>query len=182
MASNVHHERNMVKASAASGLVLAALLSATFVVVACSSSDNSEFPGDPPKPDAEPDAPGSFLPDSGRADGEGGVTSCTPKLPDPFTPNWKAPTKSTTACTTPELALYYAACVKDPATTEADGTCAKFKTDHATCGACAEPDNGSGPIQWVAGRKLLLLNIAGCINLAKWLRTCVLATACCECV
>jgi hypothetical protein len=159
----------MVKASAASGLgfvLAAALLSATFVttiaLVACSSSDSSEFPGDPPKPDAEADGPGSFLPDTGTADGEAGTVTCAPKLPDPFTPAWKAPTKSS-ACTTEELGLYFAACVQNPGKTEADGTCAKFKTDHASCGACAEPADNSGPIQWLLGRKLLRLNIAGCI-------------------
>ena len=62
-----------------------------------------------------------------------------------------------------ELSLYWTACLKDPATTEADGTCAKFKTDHATCGACAEPDDKSGPIQWQLARKFYTLNIAGCI-------------------
>ena len=157
----------MVKASATSGLLLAALcfvaVPTAFVVVACSSSDNSEFPGDPPKPDAEPDAPGSFLPDGGGKDGEGGATSCTPKLPDPFTPTWKVPTKNTAACTAQEVALYFAACLKAPGATEADGTCAKFKTDHATCGACAEPDDKSGPIQWQLGRKFFTLNLGGCI-------------------
>ena len=156
-----------MKASATSGLLLAALcfvaVPTAFVVVACSSSDNSEFPGDPPKPDAEPDAPGSFLPDGGGKDGEGGATSCTPKLPDPFTPTWKAPTKNTAACTAQEVALYFAACLKAPGATEADGTCAKFKTDHATCGACAEPDDKSGPIQWQLGRKFFTLNLGGCI-------------------
>ena len=158
----------MVKASATSAFLLAALClavaaPAALVVVACSSSDNSEFPGEPPKPDAEPDAPGSFLPDGGGADGEGGVTSCTPKLPDPFTPSWKAPTKNTTACTAQEVSLYFTACLKAPGATEADGTCAKFKTDHPACVACAEPDDNSGPIQWQLGRKFFALNLGGCI-------------------
>jgi hypothetical protein len=167
MASNVHHESHMVKASAASGLVLVALLSATFVVVACSSSDNSEFPGDPPKPDAEPDAPGSFLPDGGGPDADAGAKSCTPTLPTPFTPAWTAPTQNSAACTAPELKMYWDSCLADAAKTEADGTCAKFKTDHPTCGACTEPDDKSGPIQWQAGRKFYTLNVAGCIELQQ---------------
>ena len=170
MASNVHHERNMVKASA-SGLLLAALCfvtaPATFVVVACSSSDNSQFPGDPPKPDAEPDSPGSFLPDSGKADGEGGATSCSPKLPDPFTPTWTTPLESADACSTAELKQYWDACLANAAKTEGDGTCASFKAAHATCGACAEPVDNSGPIQWQAGRKFYTLNVAGCIALEQ---------------
>jgi hypothetical protein len=167
VASNVQRERNMVKASAASGLVLAALLSATLVVVACSSSDNSEFPGDPPKPDAQADAPGNLLPDGGGSDGEAGATTCTAKLPDPFTPVWKAPTQAPAACTAQELKLYWDSCLANVSKTEADGTCAKFKTDHATCGACTEPDDKSGPIQWQAGRKFYTLNVAGCIALEQ---------------
>lgn len=155
----------MVKASAASGFVVASLLLGTFgtfAVVACSSTDDSVFPGDPPKPDAEPDAPGMFVADSGP-DGEAGAKSCTPKIPDGFAPTWKAPTKAAGACTAQELSDYFAACLKDPATTETDGTCAKFKTDHATCGACAEPDDKSGPVQWQLSRKFFTLNLAGCI-------------------
>lgn len=169
MASNVHDDRNMVKASVASGFVLVALLSATFVVVACSSSDNSEFPGDPSKADASPDSPGSFLPDTGGPDADAGAKSCSPKLPDPFSPSWKAPTKTAAACTAQQLSDYWTACLKDPAKTEADGTCAKFKSDTATsaCGACAEPDDKSGPIQWQLGRKFYTVNVAGCIALQQ---------------
>jgi len=156
----------MVKAFATSALVLSALFGGTLVfAAACSSSSDSTFATDPPKPDAEPDAPGSLLPETGTGDGAGeaAATSCTAKIPDMFTPTWKAPTRNATACTSAELTMYYAACLANPATTEADGTCTKFKTDHASCGACAEPDDSSGPIQWQLSRKFYTLNVAGCI-------------------
>jgi len=159
----------MVKAFATSGFVLSALLGATFVVVACSSSDASEFPGDPPKPDAEPDGPGNFLPDGGGPDSsEAGPSSCPPAaIPAGFAPAWKPPTRSATACTTVEITAYFNACLASPPTTEADGTCAKFKTDHPMCVACAEPADNSGPIQWHQNRKFLTTNIAGCIAVAQ---------------
>jgi hypothetical protein len=153
-----------MKSLASSAFVLASLVCGAIIVVACSSSSDSTFAGDPPKPDAEPDAPGTFLPDGGGPDGgEGGAKTCTATLPQPFTPTWKAPTRTAAACTTEELKQYWDACLANAAKTEGDGTCAKFKTDHAACGACAEPDDKSGPIQWQLSRKFYTLNVAGCI-------------------
>lgn len=158
-----------MKSLAASVVVVAALFSSTFIVVACSSTSDSEFPAEPPKPDAGPDAPGPLVPEGGglpdRAP-EAGPASCPPSIPPTFTPVWKAPAKSA-ACTADELKDYWDACLANPGKTEVDGTCTKFKTDHATCGACAEPDDKSGPIQWQLNRKFYTLNVAGCIAVAQ---------------
>jgi hypothetical protein len=170
MASNVQHASIMVKAFSHSAFVLSALLGATAIVVACSSSDPSEFPGDPPKPDAESDAPGNFLPEGGGPDSslEAGPKSCPPAaIPQGFTPTWKPPTRNATACTTMDIKGYYDACLADPGKTEGDGTCAKWKTANATCAACTEPADNSGPIQWHQTRKFLTTNIAGCIAVAQ---------------
>ena len=88
---------------------------------------------------------------------------CALKIPDTFTPTWKAPTRAVAACSTPLLKTYWDSCLADPATTEKNGVCAKFKTDNPACGACAEPVDLSGPIQWQPMRAAYTLNIAGCI-------------------
>jgi hypothetical protein len=157
-----------MKSSARSALGLVALFTGTFIVVACSSSSDSTF-SDPPKPDAEPDAPGTLVPLEGGgpdAGGEAGPASCPPSIPPTFAPTWKPPTKSA-ACSTADIAAYYAACLANPGTTEKDGTCAKFKADHATCAACAEPADNSGPVQWQLQRAFYTSNIAGCIAVAQ---------------
>jgi hypothetical protein len=156
-----------MKSFAPSSLAVASLFSGALIVVACSSSAESQFPGEPPKPDAEPDAVGTLVPEGGNPDAaEAGPASCPPVIPPAFAPVWKAPTKSA-ACTTEELKGYWDACLADPGKTEGDGTCAKFKADHATCGTCAEPDDKSGPIQWQLNRKFYTLNVAGCIAVAQ---------------
>lgn len=161
----------MVKSFAASTLAAAAVFGMVLVSVgACSdSSDGSKFGEDTPKPDAESDAVGPLLGETGAPDakGEGGTGTCTAKIPDNFKPTWKAPTKAAGACTAAELKMYWDSCLADAGKTESDGTCAKFKTDHASCGACAEPDDKSGPIQWQLSREFYTLNIAGCIAVTQ---------------
>lgn len=169
----------MVKSLASrfrSGFGLSALLGsallATTVIVACSSSNDSTFPADPPKPDAEPDAPGSLVGEGGLGPpdaAEAGPTSCAPMLPATFMPTWKPPTVVASACSTADLAAYYHACLENPGVTEKDGTCMKFKTDAATkaCADCAEPTDNSGPIQWQSNRKFYTSNIAGCIAVTQ---------------
>lgn len=165
----------MVK-SFASTFGLAALLGsalfATSVVVACSNNTDSTFPGDPPKPDAEPDAPGSLVGEGGLGPpdaAEAGPTSCPAMLPAGFTPMWKAPTAAASACSTADLTAYYHACLENPGVTENDGTCTKFKTDPATkaCADCAEPPDNTGPVQWTSHRKAYLSNVGGCIAVAQ---------------
>lgn len=160
----------MVKAFARPAFAVSALLGATLIVVACSSKEDSEFPGDPPKPDAQVDAPGPLLPAEGgpnEAGAEAGPSSCPPKVPDGFTPTWKASTRTESACSTEDVAAYFKACLANPATTEADGTCAAFKAAKAACAQCAEPDDKSGPVQWHANRKFFTSNIAGCIAVTQ---------------
>lgn len=87
VASNVQRESIMVKSFASTfGLagLLGSVLIATSVVVACGSSSDSTFTGDPPKPDAEPDAPGSLVGEGGLGPpdaAEAGPTSCPPAIP-----------------------------------------------------------------------------------------------------
>lgn len=158
-----------MKSLASSALVLASLACGALIVVACSSSTDSTFPGEPPKPDAEPDAPGTLVPEGGGlpdSAAEAGPSSCPPAIPGTFAPSWKPPKKSA-ACSAADITAYYNACLANPATTEKDGTCATFKSAHAACAACAEPDDKSGPIQWQANRKFYTSNIAGCIAIVQ---------------
>ena len=157
----------MLKASPASVFVFAAVFGGTLVVVACSSSPDSTFAPDPTKPDAAEDSPGTFSEGGGPDATEGGPTSCSPSKPNPFTPVWKAPARSVAACSAAELKMYWDACLANAGKTETDGTCAAFKAAHATCGACAEPDDQGGPIQWHANRNFYTLNVAGCIAIKQ---------------
>jgi len=168
VASNVQLVPLMVKAFAASGLVLTVVFGGGLAAVACSSPAESTFSPDPPKPDAEDSSTGSLIPDGGGpGDGsEGGPSSCAPAIPATFAPSWTAPVKKA-ACTDAELKAYFDACVADPGKTEGDGTCKKFKTDNPECSACAEPDDNTGPVQWNLNRKYQTLNTAGCIAVAQ---------------
>jgi hypothetical protein len=161
----------MVKAFAASAFAFAVLFGGGLAAVACDSSPESTFDPEPPKPDVEDGPISSLIPDGGGpGDGspEAGPASCPPAIPAAFAPTWTAPTK-TAACTAPQLKGYYDACLADPAKTEADGTCSKFKAaaDTAACGACAEPDNKTGPVQWQLNRKFYTINVAGCIAITQ---------------
>jgi hypothetical protein len=158
----------MVKAFAASTFAFVVLFGGGLAAVACSSEPESTFAPEPPKPDVEDGPISPLLPDGGGVGdgGEAGPSSCPPAIPSTFTPTWTAPTKKT-ACTDVELKGYYDACLGDPGKTEGDGTCTKFKTDHAACGACAEPADKTGPVQWQLGRKFYTLNVAGCISITQ---------------
>jgi hypothetical protein len=158
----------MVKSFAASALAFTVLFGGALAAVACSSSSESTFAAEPPKPDVDERPSMTIIPDGGGAAdaNEAGPSSCPPAIPPAFAPTWTAPVK-TAACTTEELKGYYDACLADPGKTEGDGTCAKFKTDHADCGACAEPADKTGPVQWQLGRKFYTLNVAGCIAVAQ---------------
>ncbi len=153
----------MVKPFARSVLAAAALLAVGVVATACFSETESLFDPEPPKPEAGGPPVGSLVPDAGLdAQKEAGPTSCTAAIPETFSPTWKPPTK-TAACSKEDITAYFDACLADAGKTEPEGTCTKWKADHADCGACAEPDDGSGPIQWHVNRKFYTLNVAGCI-------------------
>jgi hypothetical protein len=158
----------MLKAFATSAVAVAALFGGTLLFVACSKDDGSEFEG-PQSPEASDGPISSLVPDGGGPDsGEGGPPgSCTPAIPASFTPTWKAPTRAVAACSAADLKKYYDSCLANPAKTEMDGTCAKFKTDFPTCAACAEPVDNSGPIQWQLSRKFFTVNVAGCIEVTQ---------------
>jgi hypothetical protein len=166
LASNVHrfHAMKLFVPSALTALL--SLASTALCAVGCSSPTQSEFSSEPPKADAEA-LPGSLLPEAGTGtSADAAPSSCPPAIPATFAPVWKAPAKAA-ACTTDELTGYFDACLKDPSTSEANGSCASWKAAHAACGACAEPTDNSGPIQWQLGRKFYTLNIAGCIAVAQ---------------
>ncbi len=148
----------------------ALLIASAAGVIACEQPVESTFDPEPPKRDAapEPEVP-NLQPELQQGDGgggEGGAVKCSPSIPANFVPTWMAPTKST-ACSADDLKAYYDACLVNPGTTEADGTCTKWKADHADCGACAEPDTGAGPVQWHSNRKYYTLNVAGCIAIQQ---------------
>lgn len=158
-----------MKPFALSSFAVASLLAGAAIAIACSSSSSSEFPGEPPKPDAEADGGGGFgkIPDPVDGSLESGLGACAPKLPGALSTVWKAPVKRA-VCTPALVKSYVAACLAKPSQTESDGTCAKFKTDNPECGACAEPTDKSGPIQWDRGDvSFYTTNIGGCIALAQ---------------
>lgn len=136
--------------------------------VACKTEEEpSTFEPDFGRNDSGVEPPSGFKPDGGgTAPGDGGgpvgPTSCAPKIPDPFEPKWIAPAK-TAACETEELGAYYDACLVNPA--DPEKKCEAWRTAHAACTACIEPADKSGPIQWHVDRKLVTLNVAGCVSL-----------------
>lgn len=168
VASNVHTVPPMVKAFAASVLLFTVVFGGGLAAVACSSPAESTFSPEPPKPDADDSSTGSLIPDGGGP-GDGkvdGPSSCAPAIPATFTPAWTAPVKKA-ACTPDEIKGYFDACVANLAQTESDGTCTKWKAANAECGACAEPDDKTGPLQWNLNRKYQTLNTAGCIAITQ---------------
>jgi hypothetical protein len=158
----------MLKAFSTSALALASLGGAVLIFVACSTDDGSEF-DDPKNPDAGDEQISPLVPEGGGPDsGEGGPPkTCTAAIPQSFTPTWKAPTRAVNACDAATLKKYWDSCLANPATTEKDGTCAKFKTDFPACAACAEPTDNSGPIQWQLSRLFYTVNVAGCIEVRQ---------------
>ncbi|HSO39759.1 MAG TPA: hypothetical protein VLT33_44840 [Labilithrix sp.] len=161
----------MVKALAASAFAFTVVCMGGLAAVACSSTGDSTFAEEPPKPLIEPGPISNLVPDDAGGGGDGGggeagPASCPPAIPAAFAPTWTAPTKKS-ACTTEELKGYYDACLANAGQTEGDGTCKKFKAAHADCGTCAEPDDGSGPIQWHVSRKFYTINVAGCIAVTQ---------------
>jgi hypothetical protein len=161
----------MVKALATSAFIVTLIGIGGLGAVACSSTSDSTFAEEQPRPLIEPGPVGSLVPDDAGvrgdgAGGEAGPASCPPAIPAAFAPKWTAPTKRS-ACSAEDLKGYYDACLASPGTSEGDGTCKKFKADHADCGACAEPDDGSGPIQWHVNRTFYTVNVAGCIAVAQ---------------
>jgi hypothetical protein len=159
----------MVKALAASVFAFTMVGLGGLAAVACSGSGDSTFAEEPPKTVVPPPPISDLVPvdaGAGEAAVEAGPTSCPPAIPTAFAPTWTAPTKKA-ACSAEDVKGYYAACLANAGKTEPDGTCKKFKADHPDCGGCAEPDDGTGPIQWHAGRTFFTLNVAGCIAVAQ---------------
>ncbi len=158
MASNVQSFPLMLKAVVASSLLVGAV---SLAFLACSTEEPSTF-----KPednlDGGPAPISDIVPEAGLDAAEGGPQACAPQVPDSFAPQWKAPTPST-ACSTADVTGYWTACLADPGVTEGDGTCAAWRTAHAACATCAEPADGSGPVQWQLNRKFYTLNVGGCI-------------------
>ena len=136
-------------------------------LAACKEEPESTF--DPQFSNSQPEAPpiSDLVPDAGRPEsGVAGPTTCEPKIPDPFTPTWNAPQK-TAACETADLAGYYDACLTKLGDEEAAKACATWRSSHDACTKCLEPADKSGPIQWHLDRKLMTLNVAGCVTLVQ---------------
>lgn len=155
-------------------LIVASFAVLTFTaLVACkgddapSTFDDQKFANNTP---GDNTPPGTFVPDGGASGDAGkgpvGPTTCAPKIPDPFNPTWAPPTKAE-ACDATELADYYDKCLTDLTGDAAVKACADWRAAHAACTTCIEPTNGTGPIQWSDDRKLLSINIAGCVSIVQ---------------
>jgi hypothetical protein len=91
-----------------------------------------------------------------------GPVVCEPSLPSNFTPDWKPPTK-TSACSTAEIGEYYDACTPDMNA----APCTTWMAAHTACTNCLEPDDNSGPIQLYQERRVVTLNVGGCIAIQQ---------------
>lgn len=161
LASNVQTESSMEKGPSLV-VVVAALVGA--IAIACSSSSEQSTFNDTQKndPNGGGGGGGNLVPTAPLADGSSLHSNvCSPKTPDQFKPTWTPPSRQE-ACTSDELRAYFEACVPNGAS--ASG-CAAFRDAHATCTACLEPTDNSGPIQWYANRVYNTLNVAGCYAL-----------------
>lgn len=170
VASFVHVRPSMLKPFATSGFALSSLVAAALIAVACSSESKSEF-----VPDTDAglqDGPiSSIVPDGsvpeGGLDATGGV-KCDVKIASDYkAPTFKPATVDGTACTAQEVTDYWDACLKEPAKTEKDGSCAAWKAAHKKCGDCAEPTDNSGPIQWHSNRNVITVNLGACIAIKQ---------------
>jgi hypothetical protein len=154
------------------GVALVALGAAGAGLVGCSGADK-ESTFDPTlakEQAADPTPPGPLVAESTSGDGgpstTAGPTSCDPKIPATFAPAWNAPRKAG-ACESTELSEYYGACLTNLGDTATAETCKAWRDAHPACTTCLEPSDRSGPIQWALDRKLVTLNIAGCISLVQ---------------
>lgn len=149
------------------GLTVSVSTAGLCLLVACSSSDSSTFSNTTPDADAEPPPPG-FTDGGLDGAGDGGPPQCDPNIPEGFKATWTPPAARPVpaACSAQELKDYYTACLANPSD---KGACSTYAAAHATCAACVEPTNGSGPVQWrdVAGnpRYYFTINVAGCLAL-----------------
>lgn len=165
VASKMHEHRFMTVRGLAAIAVFGTLVgSAGFV--ACSSKEESVFDVEP-SPSSTTDAGtvdpnGSF---SDEPDADAAPSSCPPSDASEFAPRWAPPTKpDASTCMDGDIAGYWNACLADPSAKEA---CAKWTADHASCAACIEPTNGSGPIEWHLDRYYMTLNVGGCVALQQ---------------
>ena len=162
VASNVHHGGTMVKAFATSALVLAALLW-KFVVVACSSSDSSEFPSDP-----RAGRGAGRLRAASSLTAEGRTAEAARRLARRRSPSRsrrrgrRRPRPSAHA-RRQEFKVYWTRASRTPARPKPTARAPTSRRTTRRAAACAEPDDKSGPIQWQLGRKFYTLNVAGCI-------------------
>ncbi len=134
-------------------------------VAACESETGSSF--DETEQDAgSTDTGPGFNTDGSSNDQDGrGPIECSPSLPNSFSPNWKPPTKSS-ACSQAELGEYFDACLTSHGP-DAGDPCKTWTDAHASCAACIEPADNSGPIQWHRDRFYYTLNVAGCLAISR---------------
>lgn len=134
-------------------------------VAACESEPSSSF-NENEKDGGFTDTGPGFNTD-GNATGKDAVgpVSCNPSLPASFKPVWNAPKKST-ACSLEELGGYFDACLTNQGP-DAGNPCKTWTDAHASCAACIEPSDNSGPIQWHRDRFYYTLNVAGCLAISR---------------
>jgi hypothetical protein len=131
---------------------------------ACESETGSSFNDSENDSGTIDTGPGFVVDGSSGNDGTTPV-SCDPKLGAGFTPTWKAPTKAN-ACTEAELGEYFDACLTNQGP-DAGDPCKTWTDAHASCTACIEPADKSGPVQWHRDRYFYTLNVAGCLALER---------------
>src|SRR5688500_7965742 len=86
-------------------------VSVTGVVVACSDSTGSTFPGEQPDGGDSDGNVTPFNPDSGKTtDGPTGSVTCIPDTPQTFQAKWNPPTAAT-VCKQAQLDEYYDKCL-----------------------------------------------------------------------
>lgn len=150
---------------------MVSLASVALVVVACSDEkEPSTFGGD--GVDASTDSPPVFGGSSsggssGLPTGEGGTpgAKCEPTIANDYTANWTAPTAPATPgpCDATTVGTYYDECLATLGKPDHQTRCDAWNAANTACGACIEPTNNSGPIQWHRSRFYYTLNVAGCI-------------------
>jgi hypothetical protein len=133
------------------------------IAVACGDADGSTFDGSSGGEDAGGSfETGTFNTEGGAVPGQdAGPVDCNPHLQATFTPSFKAPTRAS-ACSAEDLAKYFDVCVELN-----ESECTKWRSEHAACTACIEPEDLSGPIQQQLSRTYQTFNVAGCISVRK---------------
>jgi hypothetical protein len=157
------------KAFGLGSVTLIACASVGLVVLACGETESSTFPGD--SVDASTESPPVFGGSSGTSSsgtvGDGGTpgAKCEPVIADGYKANFKVPAAPPAPgpCTDTTIGTYYDECIGTLGQADNKTRCDAWKAANAACGACIEPTDNTGPIQWHRDRFYYTLNVGGCI-------------------